>query len=30
VADDAIAGVTAMLALQGLLWAQARMGWGLV
>jgi phosphatidylglycerophosphatase A len=30
VADDAIAGVTAMLALQALLWAQGRMGWGLV
>jgi phosphatidylglycerophosphatase A len=30
VTDDAIAGVTAMLALQALLWAQGRMGWGLV
>lgn len=30
VTDDAIAGITAMLALQGLLWAQARMGWALM
>ncbi len=28
VADDVIAGVTTLLALQGLLWAQGRMGWG--
>jgi phosphatidylglycerophosphatase A len=27
VADDVIAGLTTMLALQGLLWAQTRMGW---
>jgi phosphatidylglycerophosphatase A len=30
VADDVIAGITSMLALHGLLWLQARMGWTLV
>ena len=30
VADDAIAGITTMLAIQGLLWAQARVGWALL
>jgi phosphatidylglycerophosphatase A len=30
VTDDAIAGVTAMLALQGLLWGQGRLGWSLL
>ena len=30
VADDVIAGATTMLAMQGLLWAQARLGWGLI
>ena len=28
VADDVIAGLTTLLVLQGLLWAQGRMGWG--
>jgi len=30
VADDAIAGVTTLLVLQGLLWLQARLGWVLL
>ena len=30
VADDVIAGVTTLLSMQGLLWAQGRMGWSLV
>lgn len=30
VADDVIAGITSMLALHGLLWLQARMGWALL
>ena len=30
VADDVIAGITTMLAMQGLLWAQGRLGWGLI
>jgi len=30
VADDMIAGITTMLALQGLLWAQARVGWAVL
>jgi phosphatidylglycerophosphatase A len=30
VADDAIAGVTTLLALQGLLFAQAKLGWALL
>jgi phosphatidylglycerophosphatase A len=30
VADDAIAGVTTLLAMQALLWAQARLGWALL
>jgi phosphatidylglycerophosphatase A len=30
VADDMIAGLTTMLAMQGLLWVQGRMGWGLI
>lgn len=30
VADDAIAGITSMIALQALLWAQAKLGWTLV
>jgi phosphatidylglycerophosphatase A len=30
VADDVVAGVVALLVLQGLLWAQAQMGWTLI
>jgi len=30
VADDVIAGITSMVALQALLWAQSKLGWAIL